>query len=225
MRVYVSIALALVSLLGALACQTAEQEQAAVGARAHGSSLGSSKGSRGAAALADRGTLQPKTILPDTFDHALTPEKASQTITVPGAMLRTSQISRPRAEVRSGPGTQFDLEEFVLEQGAPVLLFDKIGVWQKVLVVGTWKKGWVHTATLAPSEPRKAALTLEARLLPTVSAMHPIDGAKRFPDEAAIKVEIPKGTMFRSLMFNGHAALVVLPETNSVMWVSRKDVQ
>jgi hypothetical protein len=68
-------------------------------------------------------------------------------------------------------------------------------------------------------------VTLDTRNLPTVLAIHPIDAAQSYPDADPVKVAIPTGAMFRSLMFNGTAALVVLAETNSVMWVSRKDVQ
>jgi SH3-like domain-containing protein len=167
--------------------------------------------------------LQPTTVVPENFARELSGPTSA--LVVPAQMLRTSAIARPRAEVRSGPGAQFDIEEFVLEQGTTVILFDKIGVWQKVLAIGSWKKGWVHQATLAAPEPREGAVTLDAQLLPTVMATHSIDAVKRYPDGAPVKVRIPTGAMFRSLSFDGAAALVVLPETNSVMWVSRKDVQ
>ncbi len=237
MRVLVPLALA-ASLLGAPGCQTVEPPPAAgiapslpkAVARAPKAAPAPvapapSVAAAPVAPAATPGTILSKTILPEAFARELPAGENPGTITVPGEMLRVSAVARPRAEVRSGPGAQFDLEEFVLEQGDPVVLFDRIGVWQKVLAIGTWKKGWVHAATLAAPEARKDALTLETRLLPTVLAMHPIDAAKRYPEGTAINVVIPKGAMFRSLMFNGAAALVMLPETNSVMWVSRKDVK
>lgn len=167
------------------------------------------------------GTLLEKTVLPKGFAR----EIAAGRITIPGDMISVSAVTRPRAEVRSGPGAQFDLEEFVLEQGTPVVLFDRFGVWQKVLAIGSWKRGWVHAATLGDAVKRREPLTLETKLLPTVLALRPIEVAKTYPEGNPLKVDVPKGALFHSLMFSGPTALVVLPETNSVMWVSRKDVQ
>ena len=140
-------------------------------------------------------------------------------------MLAVSEVVRPHADVRRGPGAQFELADVVLPQGAKVLVFAQVGVWQQVVVPGQWQRGWVHRQALGAARLNDQTVALDLSKLPTVLAMHPVDSAAAFPDQAPLKVAIPKGEMFRSLMMNGSDALVWLPETRSVMWLSRKDVQ
>lgn len=165
--------------------------------------------------------VRAETVLPERFGV----ETREIPLLVPERLLNESEVTRPRAEVRSGPGSQFELTDEVLPQGAKVIVFSQVGVWRKVLVPSSGRKGWVHQQALAEPRPTKAPLPLDARELPTVLALRPVEEAKSFPARESRAVAIPKGTMFRSLMDSGNETLVWLPETNSVLWLSRKDVQ
>ena len=175
----------------------------------------------GRIAMAPRGALLAS--VPTAPQRGLA--DAPQPVVVLRHMIALSEVVRPHADVRSGPGAQFELTDVVLPQGAKVLVFAQVGVWQQVVVPGRWQRGWVHKQALGAARLNDQTLALDLSKLPTVLAVHPVDTAAAFPDQAPLKVAIPKGEMFRSLMMNGSDALVWLPETRSVMWLSRKDVQ
>lgn len=224
-----TLTLAIATLL--VACQTPQLESETADKSAASSLLATRAAEKTSAAVeavpapARVTILKSETILPLVFGTGLEVRADAARFIVPGEMLVAAKVSRPRAEVRSGPGAQFDLEEFVLTQGTSVLLFDRVGVWQKVFVPGNGRRGWVHHQTLAEGEALKDPVTLEVEDLPTLLATKPIAAARSFPEREPVKVEIPKGAMFRSVSYHGDAALVVVPGTDSVMWVSRKDVQ
>jgi hypothetical protein len=169
--------------------------------------------------------VAPTTVLPISFEHSRGVVDGPMPAVVPKDMLAIAEVVRPSAEVRAGPGPQFELTDVVLPQGAKVLAFAQIGVWQQVIVPGRWIRGWIHRQALSQPKANDQAVALDLARLPTVLALHPVDSAQSFPDQSPLKVAIPKGAMFRSLMLGANGALVWLPDTNSVMWISRKDVQ
>lgn len=169
-------------------------------------------------------SLHAETRLPESFGKPLTSGKTSL-VEVPAGMLLTSEIARPRAELRTGPGIQFELSDRILTQGTRVIVFMHVGVWAKVIVPGSWQSGWVHGQTLAESKPNAKPMTVDMTRLPTVLALRPVQSVGSFPSQSKLPVEIPKGAMFHSLRFAENDALIYLPDTNSVMWMSRKDVQ
>ncbi len=193
-------------------CQTPEPEKAA------------SSPVRAKRPLVLAESLHAGTRLPEAFGKPLISGKPGL-LQVPAGMLLVSEIARPRAELRTGPGIQFELADKILTQGTSVILFMKVGVWAKVIVPGSWQSGWVHAQTLAEAKPNAGPITIDMNRLPTVLALHPVAAVASFPEQAKLLVEIPKGAMFRSLRFAENDALIYLPDTNSVMWMSRKDVQ
>lgn len=199
-------------LAGLTACQTPETEATAV----------QTPKTR---PRANAEALNADTRLPDTFGKPLASSKAGL-VKVPPGMLLLSEIVRPRAELRTGPGIQFELSDRILTQGTRVIVFMKVGVWAKVVVPGNgWQSGWVHGQTLAAARPNDKPMTIDPNRLPTVIALNPVGSVASFPEQKELPVTIPKGAMFRSLRFADKKALIYLPETNSVMWMSRKDVQ
>lgn len=168
--------------------------------------------------------IKRDTVLPPSFAQTL-PDAGERRLLVPAEMLTVSEIVRPKAEVRGGPGVQFELADKVLVQGTAVLVFDKVGVWRKIVVMATSQTGWVHAQTLAEPKPSDVPMLVDPRRLPTVLAMREVEQVRSFPAQNPVKTKVPKGAMFRSLMYADAGTLVLLPETNSVMWISGKDVQ
>lgn len=168
--------------------------------------------------------VRPVTILPADFSGALG-EAREPLVIVPPGMLNVAKVVRPRAEVRSGPGAQFELGDKVLAEGAEVLVFNRVGVWRKIVVMATSQSGWVHAQAL--SEPRlsEIALRVDVRRLPTVLAVRDVGQVRGYPTSDVLNASVPRGAMFRSLRHAENNTLVWLPETGSVMWMSRKDVQ
>jgi hypothetical protein len=169
--------------------------------------------------------VAPTTIIPERFSTTLPEKLDAGPRSVPKAMLSVAKVVRPRAELREGPGPEFMLHDTLLAQGTQVLVFSRVGVWQKVLVPGSWKKGWIHRQALSEVRPSERAMRIDMSRLPTVLAVRGVDKARAFPSLSEVQVEIPRGSMFRSLKENDWGTLVWLPETNSVMWMARKDVQ
>src|SRR6187549_1329272 len=71
------------------------------------------------AELAASEVLTPETKLPETFGKPLATGKPGL-VQVPSGMLLVSEIARPRAELRTGPGIQFELADKILTQGTKV---------------------------------------------------------------------------------------------------------
>ena len=78
--------------------------------------------------------IMPKTVLPTDFKSTLD-MPLTKLILVPVGMLSVSEVTRPRAELRSGPGAQFEVSDEVLPTGTPVMVFNLVGVWRKVVVM------------------------------------------------------------------------------------------
>jgi hypothetical protein len=169
--------------------------------------------------------LQEKTELPNAFATELRAD-ADVTLTVPPGMLLVATVARPRAELRQGPGGQFELADVVLAKNTPVVVLERVGVWCKVLTQGRSPVGgWAHEQALGEVALSRAPIRLDAARLPTVLATRLVPSVEAYPGRTPLATAIPRGALFRSLVVGEVDALVWLPETNSVMWISRKDVQ
>lgn len=199
-----------IAVLAATACQT--------------SSDGRSTASTTTVAKKPATAVKAATVLPATFGTKLE-TKDGPLILVPTGMLAVAKVSRPRAEVRSGPGVQYELADKVLPLGTSVMVFDKVGVWQKVVVMKTSQTGWIHSQALTEPRSSDVPMRVDVRRLPTVLALHDVDSVQSFPALDVLAAKVPRGVMFRTLRYADNGTLVWLPETASVMWMSRKDVQ
>jgi hypothetical protein len=158
--------------------------------------------------------------------YSATNQIAQGTLIIPTKMLNFGVVERKRAEVREGPGVQFALKEKVLLEGDRVILFERVGVWRRVLSQRREVKGWVHFRALKPSNAAlEDQITLPSDDLPTVIAIKPVRLATTFATDKIIEVSIPKGTMFRSLTHRNSKVLVYLLPTKSVIWLDGKDVK
>jgi len=97
----------------------------------------------------DAVVISAKTVLPKKFRTGQQTLPLPSQLIIPQLMVRVSYINRPRAEVRVGPGVRFRVNDQVLTEGEKVIVFKRIGVWQKVLVLKTGARGWIHHQALA----------------------------------------------------------------------------
>jgi len=168
--------------------------------------------------------LQTQSVIPKEFCSQLEVEPAGD-LAVPAVMLQLREVVRPRAEVRTGPGSAYDLADAVLVQGNQVIETATHGVWRKVLVLGTWQHGWVHHQALAVSQARSDVVRVAMGQLPMVLVIRPVNVARGFTQKEPLAVSIPRGVQFRELRREAAASLVWLAQTNSAIWLSRRDVQ
>jgi hypothetical protein len=140
-------------------------------------------------------------------------------------MLKISKIVRPKAEVRSGPGSHFQLVDLMLYRDNSVFLFERIGVWQKIFEPISKVSGWVHFRVLDDISSDAGQVAVATTNLPTVFAMTDIDKGYAFPEKSELEVHIPKGAIFKSFKKTEFGTLVWLPQTNSVLWLTGEVVQ
>ncbi len=155
-------------------------------------------------------------------DSDLTHEKM---VYFPPDLFDESFIIRPRAELRTGPGTQFPLNEQVLSNETKVLVFERLGVWRRVLAYETNVSGWVHHQTLAPTAPNENGIALSPSDLPNLVVLRRVTKVFLNPDFHPKKVDIPRGWVFNWLCRRNKKYLVWIKETNSVVWLSEEDVR
>lgn len=167
-------------------------------------------------------TLRTETVLPGNFVAPQEPERCAL-LAIPPGILRLSKVAQRRAEIRLGPGGRFALRDQILPKGAQVIVFQRIGPWQQVLVPGSWVQGWIHAAALTPLALNAEPMVVDACKLPAVVALRPIRHVKNYQDTAPLPVAIPSGSRFHTLRTAQRSHLVWLAETNSVVWLPRKD--
>jgi len=144
----------------------------------------------------------------------------------PLGTLRVSKVTRPRAEMREGPGIMFALADRILEEGDKVVVFEQYGVWAKVMTIGHWEAGWLHAHTLSAPRLNKESMTVNFAKFPTVLAVKPIERAVAFGgQDQNIAVAIPKGKIFKALQITEEKTLIWMPEKNSMVWIKGKDMQ
>jgi hypothetical protein len=162
------------------------------------------------------------TVLPSSF---IEENPGQGTIAVPLKFVNAAIVERQSAEVREGPGTEFALDEQLLKKGDLVVLYEKIDNWQKILCPYKDIEGWVHYQTLGEVEKNAKLVELNLLRLPKVFAAHEITEAWDEPAQKQIAVSIPKGSNFPALKFDDSKTLVYLVQSNSPIWLSRKDAQ
>lgn len=167
----------------------------------------------------------PFTKLPSSFLETKKSFLIPNKIRVPQEILNTAYVVRNRAEVREGPGVQFRLQSRLLPHRARVLALQRVGVWQKVLVLDSGQRGWVHSQTLAKIQDGSELVELASKHLPMVFAITAIDKAFDYRSLKPLPVAIPKGAGFLCLGWRKKKALVYLSKTNSLMWLDRGDAQ
>ena len=168
--------------------------------------------------------VHTQTVIPKEFPNQISLEPQGDVV-VPAAMLELLEVAHRRAEVRIGPGSHYELSDVVLAQGTRVIETGAFGVWRKVLVLGTWQEGWVHSQVLGANRGSGAVVSVAMRHLPTVLVIHPVIAARAYDNVEPLAVAIARGTQFRELRRDESASLVYLPQTNSALWLSRKDVR
>lgn len=167
--------------------------------------------------------IQPASILPETFTKQPS-QPANPYLHIPERVLGVALIDRPKAELRQGPGFQFQLEDRLLPHGTRVVIIERSSFWRRVFApeYKTW--GWVHYQTLKMVDEKDGLMTFDARRLPKVFAVRPIETAYNFGNLSKLKVTIPKGAGFTKIRERGGKVLVVVPETRSLLWLAKEDV-
>jgi len=158
----------------------------------------------------------------DANTTVVTPNTLS-VLRVPPGMLAISEVVRPRAYLRQGPGTHFEVGDQPVTKGTGLIILAEVGVWKKVQLIPEAHVGWIHHRALSEPHPNKTPVRVDAKNLPTVSTLRSLTFIESFPKHERIPMSVPKGSVFSFLRSNHEGYLVWLPVTNSVLWLRRKD--
>lgn len=167
--------------------------------------------------------VQAATVLPKSRIIDATRDVPADLVVAPYVVM-TSRVARPRAEVRVGPGSQFELLDHFLSRDTEVVILSQHGVWRKILPIHDGPVAWVHSQALSRAKLNTHSIHLRSQRLPVVQVVHDTDKVWLYGRNALAAAQVSRGTMFRTLRLTDHGALVWLAETNSVVWLSRKDV-
>jgi hypothetical protein len=174
--------------------------------------------------------LAGSTVIPNEMKNldpssAALSAKHAPILQVPSGILAMSEVIRPRAYLRQGPGTHFEVGDQLILKGTSVIILAEIGVWKKVQLIPEAKVGWIHHRALSSPHPNKNPVRIDAKNLPTVSTLRSLRFVESFPSHERIPMAVPRGSVFSFLRSNLEGYLVWLPVTNSVLWLKRKDAQ
>lgn len=167
--------------------------------------------------------IQPASVLPESFSKNSS-DPLNPYFHIPERVLGVALINRSKAELREGPGLQFQLEDQLLPHGTRVVIIERSSFWRRVFAPEFKAWGWVHFQTLKMIDDKDGLMTFDARRLPKVFAVRGIETAYNFGNLSKLKVSIPKGAGFIKVRERGGKVLVILPETRSLLWLAKEDV-
>jgi SH3-like domain-containing protein len=167
--------------------------------------------------------VQASTVLPHSRIIETQSDVPADLVVAPYVVM-TSRVARPRAEMRVGPGSQFELLDLFLSRDTEVVILSQHGVWRKILPIHDGPVAWVHNQALSRAKLNTHSIHLRSQRLPVVQVVHATDKVWLYGKNSLASAQVPRGSMFRTLRLTDHGALVWLAETNSVVWLSRKDV-
>ena len=150
---------------------------------------------------------------------------AARKVVLPKGALRLSRVSRVRAELREGPGSQFKLQGKWLQRGDKVIVFNRVAAWYKVLTIQSKKQGWMHYKALGSFYYSDRPTALSVHLLPRVFSIRKISSVYLNPSKTQVAVNIPKGRAFAALQIDQRRTLVWVRETDSVLWLNSEDAR
>lgn len=169
--------------------------------------------------------FQPTTVIPTNFTSQLMTDEAR--VEVPDQALGVAVVYRPWAELRAGPGAEFPLLDQTLPKEVIVLVIAKHDdTWLKVLAPESGLVGWAHAKALTKKVRDGVRFNIPTRPLQKLTAVRTINTAYPFPNrDDQVTVNIGKGVTFYQIREIGDKALVLLPATQSLLWLAKKDAQ
>lgn len=168
--------------------------------------------------------VQSITTIPETFTRQ-DDLKGVKALIIPDSALAIVKTTRNQVELREGPGLAFQLKDEVLPRDKTLIVIEKAKKWTKVFDPISHASGWVHQQTIQrmPSKGHKEVVALKA--LPKAFAVSSIKKIYDYKAGIPIEVNIPKGTPFIRLREDSERSLVIIPQTASLAWINKKDIQ
>lgn len=160
----------------------------------------------------------------NTLEKMSAKARLSSKIIIPRKLFQLYHVSRPRAELRVGPGPQFSILPKILEQGTLLIQIGHHGKWKKIIVPQENLTGWIHSKLMEPDQSQASPLTIPLQALPTVFSTKRRTRAFAYDTNKSITLKIPKGSVFHMISQDQHRVLAILESTQSVIWLSKKDV-
>ena len=170
--------------------------------------------------------------LPLRFDELPRDIAGVESLLISLELVDSAHTVRPRTEVRTGPGVEFELVDEVLREGERVLVYDLVGSWRRIVSPTRGIRGWAHRGTLRFDRheqvevyDKNTKVRIQPKLLPMVFANQIVLRVFGFSTLKPINTTIPRGRSFHLLKEHSGRKLIWLPETNSVVWVRSEEMK
>ncbi len=168
--------------------------------------------------------IQSTTTIPESFGNSNALIDA-RTLLVPDRALALVKTVRNQVEVREGPGLAFQLKDEILPRNKTLIVVERSKKWVKVVEPVRNTTGWVHQQAIARIPPKGQHHAVATNVLPKAFAVAPIKRLYDYQDGIPIDVNIPKGSRFIRVREDNERSLVIIPQTTSLGWLNKKDIQ
>jgi len=134
------------------------------------------------------------------------------------------KVIRRVADLRIGPGIEFNLQDWNFAHGDAVVILEKSNQWFKVSSLDGKKFGWIHKKTLSEqklsskSKNEELNVRVESKVFPTVFAATRVQQVYSYLKKETIQLEIPRGTSLKMLREENGRKLLWLAQHNIVFW-------
>lgn len=142
-------------------------------------------------------------------------------IKISSDMLNIKKIIRPFAPLRLGPGTQFPVDEHLMQWGDLVIEIETFKVWRKIFILSKQITGWVHhkiLQTVVLSDLPKDFF-ISSLIFPVKYSRSRLTEIYSHPDKDPVKTDIPEKTPFLTIKSKDHYSLVILGQEGRVAWI------
>lgn len=135
-------------------------------------------------------------------------------------LIEMRTVKRISADLRIGPGVEFNLADEVLNHGETVVVLERSAQWLKVATTDAKKLGWVHKLALGDQKIRSSeSVHLDSKIFPTVFAATRVQHVYSYSKKEKIQIDISRGVACKMLREENGKKLLWLSQLNLLFWV------
>ena len=115
------------------------------------------------------------------------------------------------------------IKNTILEKGQKVVVTESHRVWRKIYAPSTTSSGWLHHKTIRKSTNRKDVIKIDKSNFRKVFTNKNKPRVYSYIEKKPLKMSIPKGSGFYTLMKKKDKILVLVGETSTLIWLAQGD--
>jgi hypothetical protein len=168
--------------------------------------------------------IVPMAKLPSAFDPDATDRTRRGSFRFPPNTLDMARITRPSAEMRSGPGPSFQVLPNLLTSNDDIIALHQSDSWIFGQVPASGVAGWIVGDAINLRGKNPSELVIPAAVLPKIFAKVAIKEALD-AEKRVIHTDIPEGTVFKGCGVSDRHVLAVVVETGGLLWLPKSQIR